>query len=175
MTESELIKGLKRGHSDSFRSLFVFYYPKFLAFATGLLKDRTAAEDILQEVFLKVWIKRETLDENKSMNNFLFVLTKNAVISYVSRRVKGRMSIETATGIEGRESTEETVAGDEVGIRLLKLIEMMPEKRRKAFIFSRFAGMSNKEIAEKMGISIHTVNRHLTMALSDLKEGLLND
>lgn len=173
MTEAELIRGLKEGQSESFRFVFIRFYPKFLSFTMAMLKDKSASEDIMQDVFLKLWLKRECLDENKSLNNFLFVLTKRAAINYISRQMKLHESIDAAREISQPEETEENNNTEETSSKLMKIIESMPEKRRKAFLLSRFAGLSNGEIAQEMGLSINTVNRHLSMALSDLKDGLI--
>ena len=73
MDQRRLILGLKRGNHDSYETLFDLYYAKFVNFADAILKDRTVAKDIVQEAFIKIWANRARLDENQSLENYIYV------------------------------------------------------------------------------------------------------
>ena len=79
--EQLLLRQLREGDMGSYETLFHRYYPTFFAFARGMLKDAGAAEDIIQNVFMKIWIHREALDETMSIKNYIYVLSKREVFT----------------------------------------------------------------------------------------------
>jgi len=81
--EQLLLRQLREGDMGSYETLFHRYYPTFFAFARGMLKDAGAAEDIIQNVFMKIWIHREALDETMSIKNYIYVLSKREVFNYL--------------------------------------------------------------------------------------------
>ena len=83
MNQRKLILGLKRGDHDSYEILFDLYYVKFVNFADAILKDRTVAKDIVQEAFIKIWVNRARLDENQSLENFIYVIVKRLILNYM--------------------------------------------------------------------------------------------
>lgn len=83
MNQRRLILGLKRGDHDSYETLFDLYYAKFVNFADAILKDRTVAKDIVQEAFIKLWVNRARLDENLSLENYIYVIVKRLVLNYI--------------------------------------------------------------------------------------------
>lgn len=161
--------------SDStFDALYVKYSPQVREFAFHLLKNETEAEDVTHDVFLRLWEQRQSIKDIVSMNGYLFRMTKNAVLNIFKRRnVDLRFRNERIYKKENTVELESQVTTDE----LLQLIELeisnMPEQRRKIFIMSRFENMSHAEIAEKLDISLKTVQYHISTALSELRK-LLN-
>ncbi len=83
-SDRQLIRNIRKGDEKSFEELFDRYYDRFYAFACALLHDRDAAEDILQNVFLKLWIGRERLDEDRSVSNYLLVSVRNEIYDWLS-------------------------------------------------------------------------------------------
>lgn len=83
MNQRRLILGLKRGDHDSYETLFDLYYAKFVNFADAILKDRTVAKDIVQEAFIKLWVNRARLDENLSLENYIYVIVKRLVLNHI--------------------------------------------------------------------------------------------
>lgn len=83
-TDKQLIRNIRKGDEKSFGELFDRYYDRFFSFACALLHDRDAAEDVLQNVFLKLWIGRERLDEDRSVSNYLLVSVRNEIYDWLS-------------------------------------------------------------------------------------------
>lgn len=83
MNERRLILGLKKGDHDSYETLFDLYYAKFVNFADALIRDRTAAKDIVQEAFIRIWLNRDKLNENQSIENYIYVIVKRLVINHI--------------------------------------------------------------------------------------------
>lgn len=170
MDERQLIEMLREGDSLSFEILFQQYYARFYNFVRNLIKDKSIAEDLVQNVFMKVWINRKNLRSDQSIHNYIYVLTKHEVLNHVRNR-KICMQVEKLlipdTSISGE--TLDFISIRELDSSIRKFIADMPEQRRKIFMMSRYKGLSNKEIANLLGLSVRTVDRHINLALTSLK------
>lgn len=175
MNERSLILGLKKGDHDSYETLFDLYYAKFVNFADALIRDRTAAKDIVQEAFIRIWLNRDKLNENQSIENYIYVIVKRLVINHI-RDSKKADSLESEKAQAVQSTTwggqDLIVVANETRSRICAAVAKMPSQRRAIFMMSRDKGMSNKEIAESLQISVKTVERHMTLALAELRENI---
>ncbi len=175
MNHRRLILGLKRGDHDSYETLFDLYYARFVNFADAILKDRTVAKDIVQEAFIKIWANRARLDENSSLENYIYVIVKRLILNYI-RDNKPTESLDTDKVQALQSNTwggeDLIVIANETRHRIQDIISKMPLQRRIVFTMSRSQGMSNREIAEALQISVKTVERHMTLALAELRENI---
>lgn len=168
-----LIRGLKEGKRESYRQLFRLYYATFRRFVEKIVGCRDSAEDIVQDVFIKIFINREQLKEDLSIESWLYVLCKNAALNHL-RRQKHTIALEADDMIySGLECDDDLYAKEIRRIVMQQFVEM-PDKRREVFRLSRFEGKTNKEISTEMDISEKTVERHITLALSKLRKDLHN-
>ena len=132
------------------------------------------AEDIVQNVFMKVWINRSRLHPSQSIRNYIYVLIKHEVLNHIRDRKMYTqverliMSDSSAAAVDDNQFMLRELDG-----RIRMFIAAMPEQRRKVFIMSRYKGMGNKSIAETLGISVRTVDRHINIALTSLKKEFL--
>ena len=160
--DKQLVHQIKRGDSKSFDELFEKYYDRFFSFACALLGDEDAAEDILQNVFLKLWIGRERLDEDRSIANYLLVCVRNEIFDHL--RLKYNQIVVHCAPPEHEDSSSDIDAQMD-----MTAIKQMPPQRQRCFMMSRYQHMSSKEIAEALGLSRRTVERHIYLALNDLR------
>lgn len=170
-SDKQLVRAIKEGDSKSFDRLFEKYYDRFFSFACCLLHDGRAAEDVLQNVFLKLWLSRERLDENRSIENYLLVSVRNEIFDYL--RLKYNQLVlrgETPDAADSSADIETNMLFLETSDRMDRIIRNMPKQRQRIFMMSRFENMPAKEIADKLGLSIRTVERHIYLALKDLKQ-----
>ncbi len=172
ISEKDIIKGLIKGDMSSFRQLFDKKYTLFHSFTMGMVKDSWLAEDITQNIFLKVWLNREKLDPNKSIQNYLYVLAKNEIRDHF--RLKVNMHTEEIQENQRiqTEDFEGTLDMETMRAQISKIVAHMPEQRRKIFTLSREQMLSNNEIAEQMHLSIRTVEKHISLALKDIRKHL---
>lgn len=172
--EQLLLRQLREGDMASYEILFHRYYPTFFAFARGMLKDEGAAEDIIQNVFMKIWIHREALDETMSIKNYIYVLSKREVFNHLRAKYKTHVVLTEDMMMLEQSSGKEDSQSDYRELReaVQYVINAMPPKRRSVFCLSRFKSLSNQEIADKLGISIRTVEKHIELALRTFKEQL---
>lgn len=170
-SDKQLIRAIKGGDTKSFEKLFERYYDRYFSFACALLHDADAAEDVLQNVFLKLWIGRDRLDENRSFENYLLVSVRNEIFDYL--RLKYNQTVvrgETPEKEDISADIEEEIFWSETSDRMDKIIKNMPPQRQRIFMMSRYENMASKDIADALGLSVRTVERHIYLALQDLKQ-----
>lgn len=173
----EQVELLKRGNMEAFSGLFRKYSERLYAFSLSITKDTYIAEEITQLVFLKVWEKRHKIDEYLSFKSFLFAISYSETMSWLRKETAEKRKI-NHWGEQLKFSTNETnfeVEFNSIDNLAQQIIEQLPERRREIFKLSREQGLTNKEIAEKLGLSVKTVENQMTAALKTIKESLGKD
>lgn len=172
-SDKQLIRSIRHGDSRAFEELFRKYYDRFYAFACALLNDGDAAEDILQNVFLKLWVGRERLDEDRSVSNYLLVSIRNEIYDYLYQKYNQSVVRCELPDVEDNSGDiEANMMGREASRTIEGIVRAMPPQRRRIFLMSRYRHLSSREIAEVLGLSERTVERHIYLALKDLKNTL---
>lgn len=168
MDAKNILRDIAIGDSEAFKTLFEMFYPKVKVFLVKFLKDGKAAEDIAQDIFVKLWSMGHSLPEINSFNTYLYRMTKNAAINYL-RDKKFSVDVSELPILDDGDIEQEYYRKEkELLVRLT--VEQMPPQRRKVFTMSRYQGMTNEEIAKSLGLSKHTVENHLSLALKELRE-----
>lgn len=168
----QLVLNIQIGDRSAFKDLFEFFHQGIYSFIVFKIGDPTLAEDILQDTFLKLWRNREKLDESLSIKSYLFTMANNAVLNHFRhQKVVYTHQAQYQPETEDR-SPEEIAQSEEFTKQLLGSIEQLPEKTRITFMMSRFEDLPYKEIAERTGISIKTVESHIGKALKLIREKL---
>jgi RNA polymerase sigma-70 factor (ECF subfamily) len=154
---------------QAYKQLFLKYYVPVRRFLTVVLSDFEMAQDVAQDIFLKVWLNRDGLSEEKSIKSLVYTMARNAAINHLKQTAQkiGDIGDYVITSSE----TTDKVEADSLQSYLLFKIAQMPEKRRKIFMMSRYDCMKNKDIAVQLGISVRTVEKHIELALKDLNRG----
>jgi RNA polymerase sigma-70 factor (ECF subfamily) len=179
----ELFDQVKTGDQKAFEQLFSIYFARLNDFARKVVKDDFISQDIVQEVFVKVWESKAGI-ESINLGAFLFRLVRNRCIDYIKhlKVVNNRMQqIEVSTKHEelyridflGNEPY--VLIEQELKTEIEKTIRSLPDRCREVFILSRIDGLKNTEIAEKLGINIKNVERHLTRALQSFRKNFAED
>ncbi|MCG6187303.1 RNA polymerase sigma-70 factor [Maribellus maritimus] len=169
---NKIITKLSGGDKNALDEIYNYYYPKLYAFAKSFLKVDDDINDILQEVFVKLWLNRQKIKSVDTFNSYLFTITKNHIISYF--RIKSK-NHEFESRLKEIASTEQTTEITDIEYKEIKgkledIIDQLPEKRKIIFKLSRQDGLSHAEIAEKLDISIKTVEDHIRHALKFIKK-----
>lgn len=173
LSERELISRIRRSDLVSFKMLFERYYNGIYLFARGIVDDEFHAEEIAQNVFIRLWLKRETLDPDKNFNAFVYLLTRHEVADYFRSETyyKRTLHLDMLEDVAQVHAQAENAYDVEYLKRMISdEMERMPAQRREVFRLSRIVGLSNEQIAEKLYISKRTVEGHLNLALRALRE-----
>ena len=171
-----ILEELKRGNERAFDMIFQQYYNSLCQFAFSFTNDQNTAESLVQEIFIKLWEKRESIATVDNILSYLIGMVRNQSIDFL-RKEKSKSKIYANLQIESSgNTTEEQILKNEFEESLLKAITNLPERCRTAFEMSRFEGLSNKEIALEMKISVKGVEaligRSLKLLRTDLQEFL---
>lgn len=163
-----------------FSRLFDEFYVPLCRFCMRLVVDRAVAEDIVQELFVYLWEKRERIAFGGSIRSYLFTSVKNRSLNYLKKHDSNSLSIDIEklheqTNNEGYLSAEELIDGDEMEKTVEKAIAGLPLKCRTIFSMKRFGGMTNKEISDQLEISVKTVEAQMTIAIRKLKGYLFRE
>ena len=177
MSDESLCKRIKKGEKDAFQTLFEKYAPKIYTFSLTYLKNRDDTDELVQNVFLKIWEKRSTLDSTQNLKAFIFKIAVNTIYDFIRRKNIERAFEDYAKlkYTTNENYTWHTVIFEEMKNNLNKLISQLPEKQKKIFQLSKLEGLTNDEIAHQLNLSKRTVENHLCRALTFLKKHFKNE
>lgn len=165
----EAVAALAQGDKDAFDQLYYTYVGKVYNFYLKIsFGNDSLAEDLTQELFIKVWQKREEMDTEKNFEAWLFVCARNLFLNAMRRRGQD-IAYSSWVGKMFREKENDSGTMDEIDYRfaeqkMAEIVGKMPPQRRKAFVLARVYGLSAAEVAEQMGISERTVENHIYQA-----------
>ena len=172
MKEDITLDQLKQGDHKVFSRLFILYYRDLVLFAGRYLPEQEACEDIVQDIFLKIWHLRRSLDINVSLRAYLIGAVRNRCLNELKhRRLTSMTTVESLTWMPARVE-EEAVLYSELSERFAKALRKLPDPCREAFEMNRFRRMKYQEIADMLGISKRTVEVRIGKALSLLRTEL---
>jgi RNA polymerase sigma-70 factor, ECF subfamily len=172
--DNEIIQRIKQGDIKEFESLFRSSYASLVKYAKTILKDHDTSEEIVQDLFFKIWQDKEKLRIESSLNGYLFRAVHNRCLHYIEHlkvveRHEQEMSYEQDAGAE---SPAEILQYKELQDKIARTIERLPEKCGKIFCMNRFEGLKYSEIAEKLSVSIKTVEANMGRALKEFRKAL---
>jgi RNA polymerase sigma-19 factor, ECF subfamily len=164
---------LHKNDREGFEALFHTYYSLILKAAYYLTTDYAAAEDLTQELFLKIWKNRDQLQMIRNFKGYLLTAIKNSVLDYLEREKNNELKLKDLK-LEWK-SSQRPEFSQEINLHVLKskiasIISTLPHQCRLVFSLNRFEGLSNQEIADYLGISKRTVETHISKALKILRE-----
>lgn len=163
---------------DYFKNIYEDYFKVLYLFALRIIGDASSAEDIVQDVFTECWMKRNSLDLSRSLKPYLYKLTYNRSLDFL------KLSDNKSVAISDRFSlideifystitVDEELNTREVEKQIIKCVKQLPDRCREVFLLSRHDNFKNREIAEKLNISIKTVEKHISKAQEMIRAHLL--
>jgi RNA polymerase sigma-70 factor (ECF subfamily) len=176
-TEKYLLESIRNGDKRAFEFLFRNYYCDLCTYAKNILLNESVAEDLVMDVFVRLWETENRLSIKTSISGYLFTTVHNHCLNYLTRKHKRftELNPETVEKINTLGAQPEvtgpfdTLSVSELASMINRGIDSLPEECRKAFLMSRTEGMSNREIATSLGISENTVKVQIYRALKKLR------
>jgi len=170
--ESELVKALSKGEIKAFNDLFKIYGNRIFRFALGYLKSEADAEELVQDVFMKIWEKRSDLRDNLSFKSYIFTIAFNIIRKHFVKKALTSKYFEQQVIEDADLSTIQNIDFQSTKKAIDRLVDQLPARRKEVFIKSRFEGLTTKEIADELGTSPKTVENQLGEALRFIREHL---
>lgn len=167
----DLVIRLQKGDRKAYETIYKLYAERIYFFSVKYLESEIEAEEVAQNVFIKIWVKREELRDDLSLNSFLFMITKNAVIDILRKRKRVREANQQISRHQKQlmEAPDDIYEYRELSREVNELINSLPERRRLIYRLSREHGLSHKEIAAKMSISTKTVEVQIRLSLQQIR------
>ena len=173
--DNVLLQKLKQGDKKALETLFKTYYSSLVKFARNILKNTEQAEDITQDVFIKIWDKREDLAHISSFKAYLFMAVRNQCFNTLKVNERKNWLDDEPENYENymTNHVEATLNAKHLNQKINEAIELLPEKCKLTFQLSRFENLSYKEIADTMNVSVKTVENQMGKALALLRKSVL--
>jgi RNA polymerase sigma-70 factor (family 1) len=169
--EQELLKRIAEGDEAAFKELYDRSWNRLYSFAISWLKSGILAEDVVQDIFLKLWIRRSELNAIKNADNYLFILCRNAVLNLMEKNaVRKKSGEEIASALESPLLPDAALQLKEMKTTINQLVEKLPTQQRLIYKMSREEGLTHDEIAQRLGILKETVKNHMVRALNTLRK-----
>ena len=161
-----------------FKKFFDLNFPKVKTFAWQLLKSEEDAEDIAQDIFVKLWEKPDLWLEREKLDSYLYTVVRNHIYNFLKHKAVEYDYLDVAAekmqmAERGLPTPDDEFCAHELELFVQMALERMPEQRRRIFLMSREEGITSPEIAAKLNISVRTVEQHIYKALQDLKKIVL--
>ena len=169
-----LVNELMEGNEKAFNELFNMFYNDVYAYSLSMLKNEAFAEEIVQDVFLNIWLHRERLNPDLSFKSYVFTITRNLTFNLISK-VANNHKLKEAVFYKSQKSyshVEDSIAEADYDDIKNKAISLLPPKRRIIFEMSRNKEMSYEEISKELNISVSTVKGQMSKALAEIREYL---
>lgn len=173
-TDSQLVNLMQKDQVAAFDQLFDRYCGGLFSFALSHLKNREDAEDVVQEVFFRLWQQRKKIPDRKSFKSYLFSIAYHVIVDIFRKKLKDHKYEEYLLK-KVRNNVFDTLVNveyEELNERLNHIIHHLPEKRQKIFLMSRKQGFSHKKIARLLGISPQTVENQINLSLKFIRKQL---
>ena len=169
--EREIVLRLIDGDEDAFCELYATYKNRLLYFAMRFVKSRDFAEDIFQDAFTVIWQGRRFIDPNASFSSYLYTIMRNRILNQIRDMEKEDTLKESilSQAIDYSDDTKNNILSGDLKNIIQKAFESLTPRQQEIFRMSREELLSHKEIADKLGISIHTVQEHISLALHTIR------
>lgn len=174
--ESEWLRQLRDGSYEAFEVIYHRYKVRLAASMLRLLKDSDAVDDLLQELFVRLWVHRDTIDPDQPIKAYLFRIAENLVYDAFRTMAKDKRAQERIQRLisESACEIEERIFAQENRQAIEAAIAMLPPRRREVFVLCKLESKSYEEVSSLLNISLSTINDHIYKANQFLKQRLSN-
>lgn len=172
--EKELICALKEGSRQAFESIYQIYSKRLYAYSLQLTKSSEEAEEIVQEVFIKLWMNRVHIRQEETLRSLLFIMSKHHFINAYRAKINHPVYEEYVDYKDTliTENVHQQLEYEEFLKIFQRMMDELPATQKKVIRLSRMEQLTNKEIADKLALSEQTVKNQLSLGLKSLKEKL---
>ena len=168
-TDERLIEAIRRNDYVSYNKLFERYYGRLCQYVYSLLMDKSDTEDIVQELFLNIWKNRERIEIKENVGGYLYKMAKHLALNHLRSKVYLNNLAETPAQLS---YDADRVESEEIRIALYSCIDHLPGRCKEVLLLHRIKGLKQKEISEKLDVSIKTIKNQIWISLQKLRRCL---
>ncbi len=169
--EEQLLEFTSKGDESAFTTLYNFYSHKIYAFALKLTQSTTVAQEIVEDVFLKIWIRRATLNEIENFNAYLFTIARNETYKILKQIAKNYKIVLLSENNESlvHNSAEDYLVDKEFTSLLQKAIDRLPHQQKQVYKLMKEEDLKRGEVAKLLHVQPETVKFHLAQAMKNIR------
>lgn len=174
--DTDVFHRIAHGDEGAFRQVFHQYGARIYPYILRIVKEEATARELVQEVFLKLWIARETLPSIDKPSAWLFRIASNLAITYFRRQELDKKILREMAHTSAKEvDTLDELTGKELKLLIHQAVQQLPAQRKRIYELTREQGLSRKEVAAQLGLSENTVRNQLGLALQTIQESIRNN
>ncbi len=170
MDNAKLLEALKNGDHKAFEEVFFEYFDKIKKFIAMFLKSDDEAEELTQDIFVRIWVNRDSFNPSKSLNAYMYAIARNATLNLIKHK---KLRLNHVAGYvipDSGSDTEEYLFSKDVGLLIEMLLDRMSLQKQDIYKLSQEEGLPNDEIAGRLGISRKTVENQLSIIMQELRK-----
>lgn len=172
-SDEDLFRQVKSGNIFSFDELYRKYSKRLFRFAFSLLKSTEEAENIVQDVFMNLWINREKITNDSSVKYYIFSIAYHSSITVLRKKIRESEFIGQLSQLQDpAQQPDLRLECQELDSRLNAIINSLPKRQKEVYLLHRNQGLKYAEIAEKLNISVNTIENHMSGALKSIRKKL---
>ncbi len=172
----ELMQEIKADNMFAFDVLYKKYSKKLYKFGYSILKSTEESENLIQDVFLNFWENRHNIEKDSSIKSYIFTITYNSAISIMRKKARQTEFVEYVKALQ--QISEEPVSVEleykELSNKLDEIINKLPQRQKEVYQLHKIEGLTYKQIAERLHISVNTIENHMASALKTIRKDLAN-
>ncbi|WP_316811837.1 RNA polymerase sigma-70 factor [Pedobacter heparinus] len=172
--EAELLARVAIGDQRAFSELFEAYYNLLGTYVLKMTKSMEISEEIVQDIFIKIWLRRADLPEIKSFSNYTFIMCRNRVLDHLRKQAREKLQAVALEKflIDEAENTDAQHSSEVYRALIDRVVSKLPEQSKRVYMLSRYDRLKHHQIAQQLGISQETVKKHIQYAVSFIKTEL---
>jgi RNA polymerase sigma-70 factor, ECF subfamily len=175
-SDAELMQEIKADNMFAFDELYKKYSKRVYKFGYSILKTTEESEDLIQDVFLNFWNNRLNIEKESSVRSYIFTTTYNSAISVIRKKARTSEFIEYLKSLQNinEEPVNVELEYNELSNKLNEIIKILPQRQKEVYQLHKIEGLNYKQIAERLNISVNTIENHMAHALKTIRKKLDN-
>lgn len=173
-SDAELMRKIREDNMFAFDELYVRYSKRVFSFAFSIIKSVEESENILQDVFLNLWEKRHNVEKDSSVKYYIFTIAYNSAISIIRKKARDAQFFDYLNSLQElyQDPPSLELEYSELTKTLNNIIDHLPQRQKDIYNLHKVEGLKYHEIAQRLSISVNTIETHMSRALKTIKENL---
>jgi len=175
-SDEELMQEIKADNMFAFDVLYKKYCKRVYKFGYSILKSQEESENLMQDVFLSLWENRNKVEKDSSIKSYIFTIAYNSAVSFIRKKAKESQFVEYLKSLQeiNIEPVNVELEFKELTNKLEEIVKSLPQRQKEVYLMHKVEGLKYSEIAERLNISVNTIENHMSGALKTIRKKLGN-